>query len=384
MKMLNSEKLEKNIDLRMAGDQESGKVGGSGIAVMQNGKEIYKKYFGKFSYSGESCSEVGDTTLFRLASMTKPVTAAAVLIQAERGRLFLDRPISDWLPEFKDMDIGAFDGERHIIRVRKSPVQLTLRHLLSHTNGLCSGDLGYTEYNQIPPEQHKTLKSVVEYLSGVALDFEPMTAQGYSATAAFDVAARLVELTSDMSYDMFLKKNIFEPCEMGDTTFFPTEDQWQRTVIMHRRTDDGRSADSQTIPGCVFENMPATCFSAGAGLLSSLPDYVKFAEMLCRGGRTADGRQLLSPRLINEMGSPWVSDSIMPGPQKWGLGVRVICAPYHMPEHSFGWSGAYGSHFWVDPVNQITAVYMKNSRYDGGAGCVTSVNFERDVYNALE
>ena len=185
----------------------------------------------------------------------------------------------------------------------------------------------------------------------------------------------------------YISKEIFEPLGMTDTTFIPTEEQWSRFIPMHTRTEVdgvGISGDGPTHPGSIFENFPLTWFSGGAGLCSTLPDYVKFAEMLLNEGRLPDGTQLVPAELIRDMATPCVPFEIMPARERWGLGVRVITEEHWMPKTCFGWSGAYGSHFWVDPVNKITAVYMKNSRYDGGAGSQTSGHFEQDVYASLE
>ena len=113
-----------------------------------------------------------------------------------------------------------------------------------------------------------------------------------------------------------------------------------------------------------------------------MSDYEKFADMLLAGGKTADGERLVSERSIRLMRTAAVPESMMPGNQKWGLGVRVICDNSYvaLPPNSFGWSGAYGTHFWVDPDNGIIGIYMKNSKYDGGSGARTSARFEQNVY----
>lgn len=388
MRYLNQERLTELLHKRTAEDMADGRIGGTGLCVMQDGKTIYKEYNGKCSY-GQDISltaENGDRTIFRLASMTKPITAVATLIQVARGKISLDAPITDLLPQFADMWVGELrDGKA----VPKEPAKRTLtpRILLNHTNGLHSGPVGDAQ-GLGTAEEHSDLAHVVNYFSSSLLDFQPTEAQGYSSTAAFDVCAHMVELTSGMPYDEFVTKEIFEPLGMEDTTFAPTEEQWSRFIVMHNRRETdghGESVDAATIPGCIFENFPLTWFSGGAGLCSTLPDYVRFAEMLVSGGRSSDGRQLLPEELVRAMGTPWVPAEIMPAWERWGLGVRVITDERHwLPVSTFGWSGAYGSHFWVDPVNRITAVYMKNSRYDGGAGCQTSVHFEQDVYACLE
>lgn len=388
MRYLNRELLEQRLDQRLAEDMADGRVGGTGLAVIQNGEVIYKKYHGNFSYAtGEALTdENGDRTIFRLASMTKPITAVATLIQVARGKLELDRPITDLLPAYGDMWVGELkDGQV----VAKEPAKrlLTPRMLLSHQNGLHAGELGNLQ-GLGTDEQHSDLAHIVDYFATLKLDFQPTEAQMYSPTAAFDVCARLVELTSGMPYNEFVKKEIFEPLGMGDTTFTPTEEQWSRFIRMHTRTETeggGVSGDGPTHPGCIFESFPLTWFSGGAGLCSTLPDYMKFAEMLVGGGRLPDGTELVPEALIREMGTPWVPFEVMPAWERWGLGVRVITDERHwLPVTTFGWSGAYGSHFWVDPVHHITAVYMKNSRYDGGAGSQTSIHFEQDVYACLQ
>lgn len=388
MKTLNPSLLAKLLEARMAADQADGRVGGAGLCVMQDGKEIYKKYFGMKNQTDKvPMGDVteGDKVIFRLASMTKPITAIAVLIQVSRGLLDLDEPITRLLPQFSDMWVGELkDGKA----VAKEPAKrlLTPRILLSHQNGLHSGEIGNAQ-GFGTEDDRRDLEHIVNFFSTIKLDFQPTEAQYYSATAAFDVCARLVELTSGLPFNEFVKKEIFEPLAMNDTTYIPTEEQWTRFITMHDRRETeghGVSVDGTTVPGCVFENFPITWFSGGAGLCSTLPDYVKLAEMLVAGGKCPDGTQLIPEALIREMGTPWVPYELMPAREQWGLGVRVITGDHWMPKGCFGWSGAYGSHFWVDPAHKITAVYMKNSRYDGGAGSQTSSYFEQDVYAALE
>jgi CubicO group peptidase (beta-lactamase class C family) len=309
-----------------------------------------------------------------------------VLIQTARGKLGLDDPITDLLPQFSDMWVGELRDGRVVAKEPAKRV-LTPRLLLSHQNGLHAGELGNLQ-GLGTKEDQQSLARLVEYLSTLKLDFQPAEAQMYSPTAAFDVCARLVELTSGMPYNEFVVKEICEPLGMQDTTFTPTDEQWSRFIVMHSRKEKdgvGISEDGTTVAGCIFESFPITWFSGGAGLCSTLPDYARFAEMLLNGGRLPDGGELIPEALIREMATPWVPYEIMPAWERWGLGVRVITDERHwLPVSSFGWSGAYGSHFWVDPVNRITAVYMKNSRYDGGAGSQTSIHFEQDVYACLE
>ena len=205
----------------------------------------------------------------------------------------------------------------------------------------------------------------------------------YSGTGSFDVLTKIIEIVSGMDYLSFLKKEVFEPCGMVDTTFEPTESQQARMVAMHDRKD-GENVVSQMPAGCIFEIYPSTHYLGGAGLVSTLSDYGKFAKMLLNQGKTENG-ELLKEKTFKQLCTAQVPKSIMPGNARWGLGVRVITEDSHpnLPKGSFGWSGAYGTHFWIDPVNKIFAVFMKNSKVDGGAGNESAVKFEKAVYSSF-
>jgi CubicO group peptidase (beta-lactamase class C family) len=205
----------------------------------------------------------------------------------------------------------------------------------------------------------------------------------YSGVGAFDVLTKIIQIVTETDYLSFLKKEIFDPCEMIDTTFVPTLEQKSRMMEMHQRSD-GKNIAFKMPSGCVFESYPHTHYLGGAGLVSTLCDYSKFAKMLLHRGKTKSGR-LIREESFDLLCTPQVSSDIMQGNERWGLGVRVITDssyPY-LPKGSFGWSGAYGSHFWIDPVNRIVAVFMKNSKFDGGAANESARNFEEAVYTSI-
>lgn len=171
---------------------------------------------------------------------------------------------------------------------------------------------------------------------------------------------------------------------MYDTAFVPNNGQWERIISMHKK-ENGKSEVAEMKKGCVFGNVPVTHYLGGAGLISSLGDYTSFARMLLNKG-VINGNRIISEKAVKLISTPQVPESIMPGNERWGLGVRVITSENYrfLPVGAFGWSGAYGTHFWIDPVNSIAAVYMKNSMFDGGSGAVTAANFEKDVFNSFE
>lgn len=378
MKKMDPAILAAKLEERMRADFAECKVGGASLMVLQEGKCIYHNHFGL-----EGIAEgkpVSDNTIYRLASMTKPVTAVAAMILVERGLLKLEDYVDTYLPDFAEMEIAKLE-KGQLITTGKAQTRLTILHLLTHTSGIGSGMVGMEQGKLMDDETRATLDNSVAFYAKNALAFEPFTTQAYSGVASFDVFVKIAEMVTGEDYETFLKKNIFEPLGMKDTGFIPTEEQWSRIIAMHNREEE-KSVAKPMKEGCVFGNYPCTHFLGGAGLFSTLPDYARFAEMLQNGG-CLDGVRILSEESVKVIGTPKVPDSVMNGREKWGLAVRVVVGEHVMPKGCFGWSGAYGTHFWVDPENRITAIYLKNCAYDGGAGCRTGNNFERDIYASL-
>ena len=376
MKQLDLQLLNENIDQIAQYDLNRNKISGSAYYVCQGRtfKTTLTKCYG--TASSQSNLPITDTSLFRLASMTKPVTAVAALILIDRGLLSLDDPISKYLPGFTNIHVISKDGT-DFGRPSRQPL---IRDLLTHTSGIGSDP---AKHQVMTSSDKQTLDASIDYYLRVGLDFEPGSQQLYSGVGAFDVMARIIELISDTDYLTFLKHEIFEPCGMEDTTFEPSSRQWQQIVAMHTHID-GKNTHRTMPSGCIFEDYPCTHYLGGAGLVSSLKEYSRFAQMLLNNGRTSQ-TQLISSHTFRLLCTPQVSKQIMPGAERWGLGVRVITEdsyPY-LPVGTFGWSGAYGSHFWVDPENELIAVYMKNSQIDGGAGNESARKFEEAVYRSL-
>lgn len=373
MKKLDFRVLSLNIEGAAQYDFLKNKLFGSAYCVYQDGSTVFKKCFGTVSLNGNA--PVTEDTLFRLASMTKPITAFATLMLVDRGLLSLDDTADEFLPDFKSVTVNGRSGE--CFKPHRMP---TVRNILSHTSGIAGN---CDRLADMTAEDKATLDSSIRYYIKTGLDYDPGTAQMYSGTGSFDVLVKIIEAVTKTDYPSFLKKEIFEPCKMTSTVFSPSAEQAQRIIKMHQRVD-GENAEFEMPDGCIFEDYPYSHYLGGAGLVSSLSDYCKFAEMLLFKGKTGSLR-LIGENTFAELCTPQVSKEIMPGRERWGLGVRVITEdsyPY-LPKGSFGWSGAYGSHFWVDPENRIFAVYMKNSKFDGGSANESARNFEKAVYTSL-
>lgn len=382
MRLLDRDTLACRIDSSVKCDIAENKISGAALYVSQAGNVLYQNSMG-FADSARGIP-VTDTTIFRLASMTKPITTAATLLLAERGALHLDDPIEKFYPKFGKMRLATVDEQRRLLDAGPASTKPTVRHILTHTSGIGSGAVGAIQIGAMSATDKANLENTINYFSEQGLSFEPFTKQEYSGFPAFDVLTGIIEKVADEDYNDFLHREIFSVCDMPDTTFVPTKEQWNRMAIMHDRKD-GLSCVGKTTDGCVFENIPCTHYLGGAGLVSTLRDYSHFAEMLLHNG-LYQGRQLLLPSSVAAMSTPQLSAEIQPGIARWGLGVRVYVSDdkQNLPAGAYGWDGSYGSHFWIDPTNQIAGIYMKNSLYDPGAGSLTGSNFDADVYHAFQ
>lgn len=382
MKKLNKTLLAENIEARLHDDLSACRVSGVALRVCQEGETVYENTFG--TVSPDRHEPMRYDTLFRLASMTKPITGVAAMLLCERGLLALDAPITEYLPELADRKLVRLHPETKELEILgnvKEPMRL--RHLLSHSSGFGCGAC-LTHYQQsFDYDKNDTLEKILPIYATMGVSFEPGTAQEYSGTVAFDLIATAIQRVTGKDYNDFLTEEIFVPLGMKDTTFLPSEEQKKRLTVMHNLSE-GNSVPCYFKEGTIFGNIPVTHYLGGAGLVSTLNDYTRFAEMLLHGGALGNTR-ILKEESIAAMRTPQLSREIMPWNWNWGLSMRVIVGGHPvLPQGTFGWSGAYGTHFIVDPVNHITAVYLKNSAYDGGAGATTANHFEEDIYQAVK
>lgn len=372
MKYLNQSKLEQLITENAEADVAAKRLGEAEIIVNQCGKRVFHGFFG-----GAKANAV-----YRIASMTKPVTAAVLLRAVDEGLVGMFDPVRRYLPAYGEMTVGHVENGR-VVPDRAAEGVIRMFMTVSHTSGIVSGEI---ESHLRQWHTFRTMRDTVDYYASEPLMFDPDTAWGYS-TPGFDVAATVVEMTSGVPYVDYLQEKLLRPLGMADTVFAPSPEQWKRFVPVSGHDEAGNIVGVPQTEGCVYEDHAPSICSCGAGLASTAEDYSRFAEMLCSGGLAPDGQRILSEKAVRAMRTPVIPESRMDHWERWGLGVRVVTRPdypHGLPVGAFGWSGAFGSHFWVDPVNRITAVYMKNSLFDGGAGTMTGNRFEETVSAALE
>ena len=308
-------------------------------------------------------------TIFPIASMTKPVTGVAILMLVEEGKVRLSDPVSRFIPEFKQTKVAmprtdAAGGEGDIYTV-PAKREVTVHDLITHTSGLGSGGAGSEATSRIAPR--KSTDTVADWtgaLGAAPLDFQPGTRWAYSGLAGIDTLGRIVEVASGLTFDEFLRRRIFEPLGMKDTAFNVPDDKKARVVTLYSRTPDG--LELRPVPEWVATT---TMHGGGGGLWSTAEDYLQFAQMLVNGGELK-GTRLLGSRTVDLMASNHVGDlyekagSVGGGPGKgFGLTVDVVLDGVaargdHRSTGSFGWGGAFGTTYWVDPQEDLTAVLM--------------------------
>src|SRR5580704_6904292 len=318
-------------------------------------------------------------SLFRMASMTKPVIGTAMMMMLEEGKVSLSDPVSKFIPEFKNMKVGILQspGGRGGGAAGAAPPkyymvpadrELTIKELLTHTSGLVAGPMGQNAVAPLRRKPEETLADFIPRLAQTPLEFQPGARWMYSASDGFDPLGRIIEVASG------------KPLNMPDTHHYPTDAQLSRLAGVYQKRDNALVksplAQSLSMSSKVY-------FASGGGLISTVDDYSHFAQMLANGGEF-NGHRLLSPRTVKYMASvhiPYTLPGRTPG-EAFGLTVRVIqdanAGEIRISDGSFGWSGVYGTHFWVDPKEEIVAVMM----------CQTSIGpmrteFENAVMQAI-
>ncbi len=382
MRKLSKSKLKENILKNLLLDLERGYISGADIAVWQDDEQLFRKAAG---YADIALGRrLREDSLFRLASMTKPVTAVAAMIGVERGWFSPSDDMEKHFPELAKMKVGR-EENGIVVPDHKPRAKLKLYQFLCNISGFMGASPLYElEEDRIPAAAYKSRAAMADWcLKNTSFTYEPGEAIGYCGYQAYDLIALLIERYSGLSWVEFLDKNIFEPLGIRDMTYHPSEEQWARLVKMYDRSVGGMVAVD--MGRHTFESFPLEYASAGAGLVGSVDSYYRFAKMLLHGGEL-DGVRIVSEDSIKTMSRQWVPRELIgDAAAAWGLGVMVRGKGATLPEGSFGWSGAYGTHFWVDPENRIIAIYMKNTRwYDSHGAGKTGKDFERAVVESFE
>ena len=351
---------------------EPGKVAGCQVAVARNGHLAYHASLGMRDL--ERGLPMADDTIFRIYSMTKPITSVALMQLYERGMFQLNDPVHRVIPRWRDHEVYVGgEGERIETRVPEAP--MTFRHVLGHTAGLSYGGTNHPvdklyQAAGVRRDEGETLKTFVDKLAGVPLHYDPGERWMYSY--ATDVCGHLVEALSGMPLDRYFDEHIFKPLGMVDTSFSVAPTKVDRFAANYQRTpqktleliDDPRASTYQDQP---------TFLSGGGGLTGTTADYLRFCEMLRRGGEL-DGARILGSRTLKLMTQNHLagggdlaglaegafSETAYQG-VGFGLGFAMTLSEVGAGTLGAGdyyWGGAASTIFWVDPVEDISVVFM--------------------------
>jgi len=365
---LSSERLQRisqMIERRIA----AGDLAGAVTIVARKGKVAHHVTQGVMDLQSKQPMTPG--SMFRIASMTKPVIGVAIMMLVEEGKLHLNDPVARYIPEFRDMKVavaqptggrggagGAGGGEPQFYTVPAQRV-ITVKDLLTHVSGLGSGPMGNSDIAKVARKDGETLANYIPRLGSTALEFQPGSRWAYSAGAGFETLGRIIEVASGTRLDQFFRTRIFDPLGMKDITFWPTDAQMPRVATVY-----GRSPNGLTKTPTPNDTMSRNVYFRGSGgLYSTAEDYIPLGLMLANGGEL-NGKRLLGRKTVEMMSAVHAPDTLpgRPAGEGYGLSVRVVtdhaARGTMLSDGTYGWTGAQGTHFFVDPKEELVGVLM--------------------------
>ncbi len=366
---------------------DDGRLAGVMTMVARQGRVVHWNAAGMRDVDAGDPLEPDD--IFRIYSMTKPLTSVAVMILVEGGVVALDDPVSKFVPAFADVTVLADDGER------VAPARpMTVEHLLTHTSGLTYGFFGDSPVDRIYNQsgfftQAEGLDDFAQRVAALPLLASPGDRWNYSVST--DILGRVVEVASGQPFDAFLQARILDPLEMNDTAFVVPADKRGRFAANYARPDGALQMIDSPVDGQYTQ--PPRWLSGGGGLTSTASDYIRFAQMLLQDGVLGDVR-ILAAETVQAMRSNRLPDAMVPlelgtylSPgHGFGLGFAVVVDAESSPEPDndgvFRWAGAANTYFWIDPAAEL--IGMVWTQLNPFAAYDLEREFQTLVYDALE
>lgn len=365
----------KKLDDYMANVVSSGRVAGMTTLLARHGQIVSHKIYGAANL--ETGAPLKDDTIFRIYSMTKPVTGVAMMILFEEGKWRLDDPVTRFVPEFKTLRVVKSikaDGAMELEDMKRPP---TMREVMSHTAGF---GYGLAEehpvdkmYRQKEVLSASNLKQMIDRTAEIPLMYQPGTSWYYSS--AVDIQGYIIEKLSGQTLGQFMQSRIFAPLKMNDTAFYTGADKADRLAAVYVFDRDlGKIVEAKQLFGVDMPDYtkPPVNESGGGGLVSTTMDYARFAQMVVNGGEL-DGVRILAPATVELMGTNVIPKNVLVNSNGttaarfneavgFGLDFQVITdardAGSLEGDGSISWGGAAGTWFWVDPTNDLIFVGM--------------------------
>jgi CubicO group peptidase (beta-lactamase class C family) len=363
---MSSERLGR-LTSTMRGLSDSGQLSGVVTMVAKDGKVVHFEASGKRDVA--SGAPMRKDAIFRIYSMSKPITGVAMMMLFEEGKWQLNDPVSKHIPEFANLKVAKVNPANGTVQQVAPDHAMTMRELMSHSAGLSYGVFGttavdkmYTDVNVLDRDQ--PMQAMIDKLGKIPLLFQPGERWHYSV--AVDVQGYLVEKLSGQPFPEFLKQRLFDPLKMKDTAFEVSADKVGRFVSFYTYDKDRKLVPH---PGPDYTKAPALP-SGGGGLVSTASDYMRFCQMLLNNGEL-DGQRILSPLSVQLMRTnmlPASARTFSPG-NGFGLDFAVVEDPIAAGGYggagTFYWGGYAGTWFWIDPVYDLIVVGMIQTRGDG-------------------
>ncbi len=355
---------------------DSGRLPGTDVQIARRGRVVYRDTYGSADIAGDR--PLAADTIFRIYSMSKPITSIALMQLYEQGEILLENRVERFIPEFGDVQVWT-GGTEDAPQVRAPSRPITVHDVLTHMSGLTYGfmfahpvDAIYRHHdlgNFTRPDV--SLAEAMELLAGIPLLFDPGSRWNYSMST--DVCGRIIEVASGMTLDAYLDEHIFGPLGMVDTGFSLNDEQLPRLAACYTRTPETRLLEIDPAASPVH-GTPPSFLSGGGGLLSTTADYQRFCDMLLNRGEL-DGHRIIGPRTLgymtsnhlpdnatlNEMGQVTFSEATMEG-TGFGLGFSVLVDPAANQGigsvGEFAWGGAASTSFWIDPAEELSVIFM--------------------------
>lgn len=388
------------LDDRLAQFVDDGHVIGLQALLVKDGDvALYGQYGVR---DAETSEPVQPGTIYRIYSMTKPVTGVALMQLYEQGKFELDDPITQYIPEFESLQVLAGEEEDGTPILKAPARPATMRELMSHTAGFAYGlggdDFANEQYRQQGVMRSADTQTFIDKVAGIPLLLEPGTEWYYSV--AVDIQGYLVEKFSGLSLGEYFEQNIFEPLVMDDSGFFVPDADYDRLSDIMAYSAEAGGFVPLYADGVQFRESTIAFESGGGGLVSTIDDYARFCQMLLNGG-TLDGVRLLSEDTVTLMrtnhlpeGAGVAFDGTLRGPgapmpRDFGLNFAIVSDPVAMQSPAgtgtYYWGGAAGTWFWIDPENDLFFIGMIQ-RFGGLPGEPAGFREEslRLVYEALE
>ncbi|TNC65514.1 serine hydrolase domain-containing protein [Rubellimicrobium roseum] len=368
---VSAERLDRLTEV-MQGYVDDGVLPGMVILVAKDGQIAYQRAFGHQNI--ESRTPMAMDTIFRIASQTKAITSAGVLLLQEEGKLLLDDPVGKYMPEWMETTVAVANEEGGYYEVpAKRPI--TIRDLLTHTSGIPYGAWlnGLTDDAWQEAEitgwyfasDEEPIREIVRRMADLPMIAQPGTEYLYGSNT--DILGALIEVVSGQPLDEFFQSRFFDPIGMTDTHFFLPQAKADRLATVYDMTENGLTPAGEA--GAMWDQGdyvvgqgPNVTFSGGAGLVSTAHDYAAFLEMLRQGGLAPDGERILSPMTVTLMTTDHLGGIEFSPGAGFSYGFQVALDPgtlgYPVNEGEFGWGGAYHSTYWVDPEEGMVVTYF--------------------------